>query len=158
MSAADPFVLASGVQGGHAPAPGYETLLVALLIAAFLAACVPISVHLRRRDRRPKPVADQWQALAVMGELCPHGWQAQITLHGCDAPVPEDAPPSRVPLVALEWRQFAEESGRVAVARRVWAPTIGEALQMMVDDRRTDLTLEQLEQAMAEQDDIDGND
>jgi len=157
MSAVGTFVLASGVQGGHASAPGYETLVIALLVAAFLMAWVPIFMHMRRRDRRPKPVADQWQALAVMGELCPHGWQAQITLYGCDAPVPEDAPPSPVPLVALEWTQFAEESGQVAVARRVWAPTIAEALQTMVEDRRTDLTLEQIEQALAEQYDIDGN-
>src|SRR5271170_7133299 len=147
MSTAGVFVLASGVQGGHAPAPGYETLLVVLLIAALLAACVPIFIHLRRRDRRPRPVADQWQALAVMGELCPHGWQAQITLYGWEAPVPEDAPPSRVPLVALEWKQFDEEPGRVAVARRVWAPTIGEALQSMVEDRRTDIALEEIERA-----------
>ena len=35
-----------------------------------------------------RPVTDQWQALAVMGELCPHGWQAQITLYGWGAPVP----------------------------------------------------------------------
>jgi hypothetical protein len=109
------------------------------------AACVLIGIYLRRRQRRPKPVADQWQALAVMGELCPHGWQAQITLYGWGAPVPDDAPPSRVPLVELEWKQFDEEPGRVAVVRRVWAPTIDAALQSMVDDRRTDIVLEQIE-------------
>ena len=52
-----------------------------------------------------------------------------------------------MPLVELEWKQFEEESGRIAVARRVWAPTIGEALQSMIDDRRTDIALEQIEQA-----------
>ena len=109
------------------------------------AACVLIGIYLRRRQRRPKAVADQWQALAVMGELCPHGWQAQITLYGWGAPVPDDAPPSRVPLVELEWKQFDEEPGRVAVVRRVWAPTIDAALQSMVDDRRTDIVLEQIE-------------
>lgn len=31
------------------------------------------------------------------------------------------------------------------MARRVWAPTIGEALQSMVEDRRTDLALERIE-------------
>ena len=67
--------------------------------------------------------------------------------------MPADAPASRVPLVELEWKQFDEESGRVVVARRVWAPTIGQALQMMVEDRRTDITLEEIEQAAAE----DGN-
>ncbi len=141
-------------RGGSTYAPLYETFVIVPLIAVMTAACVLIGLYLRRRHRQPKPVADQWQALAVMGELCPHGWQAQITLYGWGAPVPDDAPPSRVPLVELEWKQFDEESGRVAVARRVWAPTIGEALQSMVEDRRTDLTLEQIEHAADEDDDV----
>ncbi|HEX4465771.1 MAG TPA: hypothetical protein VH025_01165 [Solirubrobacteraceae bacterium] len=148
-------VLASGVQGGggHPPA-AHDSLIVLALIAAMALICVPIVLLLRRRSRRAKPVGDQWQALAVMGELCPHGWQAQITLYGWGAPIPDDAPPARAPLVELEWKQFAEEPGRVAVARRVWAPTIERALQVMVDDRRTDLTLEQIEQAAYEDDDL----
>ncbi len=137
-------------RGGHLPALPRDTLTIALLIVAMLAGCGLIVFYLRRRSRRATPVGDQWQALAVMGELCPHGWQAQITLYGWGAPVPEDAPPSRVPLVELEWKQFAEESGQIAVARRVWAPTIGEALQSMVEDRRTDIALEQIKQAAAE--------
>jgi hypothetical protein len=152
------FVLGSGVQGGHVKAPAYVTVLLVLLIAAMTAACAVIAIYLRRRYRRPKPVADQWQAMAVMGELCAHGWQAQITLYGWGAPVPADAPPSRVPLVELEWKQFEEESGHVAIARRVWAPTIGEALQTMVEDRRTDIALEQIEQAVADEDDAWWND
>ncbi len=144
------FVMASDGQGGHVQAPAEEALLLALAIAVMAAACVLIGIYLRRRYRRPKPVDDQWRALVVMGELCPHGWQAHITLYGWGAPVPEDAPPSRVPMVELEWKQFDEESGRVAVARRVWAPTIDEALQKMVEDRHTDITLEQIEQAMDE--------
>jgi hypothetical protein len=155
MSAPGPgLVIASGVQGGHLHASGLETLLIVLLIAAMGLAMVPIAIYLRRRSRRPKQVRDQWQALAVMGELCPHGWQAHITLRGWGAPVPDDAPAARVPLVELEWQQFEEESGRVVVARRVWAPTIGDALQTMVDDRHTDLALEQIEQAAAEDGDI----
>jgi hypothetical protein len=145
-------VLASGVQGGHAHAGAYETFVIALLIMLLALAVAQIATHLRRRQRRPQPVTDEWQALAVMGELCPDGWQAQITLYGCGAPVPDDAPPSRVPLVELEWKQFEQEPGRVAVERRVWAPTIERALQTMVDDRRTDVTLEQIEQAAAEND------
>jgi hypothetical protein len=153
MSVADgAFMLAN--RGGHVPALGRDTLIIALLIAAMTVACGLIFIYLRRNYRRPKPVGDQWQALAVMGELCPYGWQAEIKLYGWGAPVPADAPPSRVPLVELEWRQFDEESGRVAVARRVWAPTISEALQTMVEDRRTDVTLEQIEQAAAEDEDI----
>jgi hypothetical protein len=144
-------VLASGVQGGRAKASGYETLLIGLAIAVMALACVLIALHLRRRNRRPRNVADQWQALAVMGELCPHGWQAQLTLYGWGAPVPDDAPPARTPLVELEWKQFDEESGHVVVARRVWAPTIEQALQSMVEDRQTDFTLEQIEQAASDQ-------
>ena len=33
-------------------------------------------------------------------------------------------PPSRVPLVELEWERFEEESGEIVATRRVWAPTI----------------------------------
>jgi len=144
------FMLASGVQGGHAHAPIYESLLLAGAIVAMVALSVLICLLLRRHHRQPKSVADQWQALAVMGELCPDGWQAQITLYGWGAPVPADAPPSRVPLVELEWKQFDGESGAVVVVRRVWAPTVEEALQKMVEDRRTDLTLEQIERAAAD--------
>jgi hypothetical protein len=140
-------------RGGSVPAPLYETFVIVPVIILLAIGCVLIAIYLRRQHRRPKPVADQWSALAVMGELCPHGWQAQITLYGWGAPVPPDAPPSRVPLVELEWKQFDEEPGLVAVARRVWAPTIGEALQQMVDDRRTDITLEQIE-AQAEDEGI----
>jgi hypothetical protein len=149
------FVIADGVQGGGAHPPiAHDTLTVVLLILAMAAACVSIFVYLRRRYRRPKPVADQWSTQAVMGELCPYGWQAQITLYGWGAPVPDDAPASRAPLVELEWKQFDEEAGRVAVARRVWAPTIGEALQRMVEDRRTDIALEQIERQAAGEEDL----
>jgi hypothetical protein len=147
-----------GWQGCHEHASGYETVLVALLIAALFGACVVISIVLSREHRRPKPVADQWRALTVMGELCRRGWQAQITLYGWGAPVPADAPSARTPLVELEWKRFDEEPGRVAVARRVWATTIGDALQAMVDDRRADITFEPFEQAVAETDDVQWND
>ena len=153
MSTPGAFVIASGVQGGHAPAPGGETLLIVLAIALMTVACWAIFGYLRRLGERAKPVGDQWQALAVMGELCAHGWQAQITLYGWGAPVPTDAPPARTPLVELEWKQFDEESGRVAVARRVWAPSISEALQSMVEDRRTDIALEEIERSVGEGDD-----
>jgi hypothetical protein len=151
MNVAASVLVIASYRGGSTYAPLYETFVIVPLIVVMTLACVLISLYLRRRHRRPKQVADQWQALAVMGELCPHGWQAQITLYGWGAPVPEDAPPSRVPLVELEWKQFDEESGRVAVVRRVWAPTIGEALQSMIEDRRTDLTLEQIERAAADE-------
>jgi hypothetical protein len=81
-----------------------------------------------------------------------------ITLYGWGAPMPDDAPPSRVPLVELEWKQFDEQPGQVAVARRVWARTIGEALQTMVEDRQTDLALEQIEEDAARDADVWWND
>jgi len=136
---------------GSTSAPWLETVVIMLAIAVVAAACVLVFIiGQRRRDRRPKPVADQWRALAVMGELCPHGWQARITLSGCDAPQPAETPPSGAPQVALEWKQYAEKSAQVVMARRVQAPSIGQALQAMVDDRRTDITLEQIEQAAVE--------
>jgi hypothetical protein len=147
------FLIASGVQGGHARASAHETLLIALAIALLMFACVLILIHLRRSRQRERPVTDQWHALAVMGELCAHGWQAQITLYGSGAPVPSDAPASRVPLAELEWKQYEGDSEHVAVARRVWAPTISEALQMMVEDRRTDLAFEEIEQAAGDEGD-----
>jgi hypothetical protein len=153
MSAVAPgLLLASGVQGGHERAT--DTLQIMLLIAAMVLASGLIFMYLRRQHRRSKPVNNQWQAQAVMGELCPHGWQAHITLYGWGAPVPADAPPARAPLVELEWKQFDEEPGRIVVARRVWAPSIGEALQTMVDDRRTDFALEQIEQEATGDDEL----
>src|ERR1700761_1590163 len=145
-------VLASGVQGGHAKAT--DAVVVALVIVALALVAAGLIFYLRRRPQRIAPVNDQWRALAGMGEKGPHGWRAQITLYGWGAPVPPDAPPARVPLVELEWKQFDEEPGRVVVARRVWAATIEKALQRRVDDRRTDVTLEQIEQAAADDDEL----
>ena len=138
-------LLASGVQGGHAPASLGETVVIALLIIALTCAFALIVAYLRRRRQRPRPVTDQWRALAVMGELCPYGWEAHITLYGWGAPLPADAPATRVPPVELEWKQYGERSGTVAVQRRLWAQTISDALAAMVEDRRTDLALEQIE-------------
>ena len=146
-------VIASGVQGGGAhPPKGTDTLTLALLAAAMAVAAVAICLYLRRARRRDPPVEDHWRALALMGELCPGGWQVQLTLYGWGAPVPSDAPPSRTPLVEVEWRQFDETEGRVVTARRAWARTIPQALQTMVDDRRTELTLEEIEQAGGSED------
>jgi hypothetical protein len=73
------------------------------------------------------------RARTLMSELCPHGWRAQINLAEGSG-------------VALDWAELEDESGQPAVLRRVWAPTIVEALDAMVADRRTDETLEQIEQ------------
>jgi hypothetical protein len=146
--------VADSYRWGSSYAPWYETVVIMFLIAVMAGACAVMLIYHARRERRPKPVTNQWQALAVMGELCPHGWRAHITLRGSGAPVPADSPSSRVPLVELEWKQFDNEPGRVAVARRVWARTIGEALQTMADDRRTDATFEQIERAAVRDGDV----
>jgi hypothetical protein len=137
--------IVEGYRWGSNSAPWYETVAIMLIVVAMVLACVLIFRYVRQRDREPKRVTDHWQALAVMGELCPRGWQAHITLYGRGAPVPLDAPPARGPLVELEWKQFDGEPREVTVARRAWARTIGGALQMMVDERRTDMALEQIE-------------
>jgi hypothetical protein len=136
---------------GSSTAPLSETVVIACVALAMTIACALVVRHQRRRQARSaRRVANHWQALSAMGDLCPRGWQAQITVDRSGAPAAADAPPSRVPLVELEWRRFDERSGSVALARRVWAPTIGGALQAMVDDRLTDIILEQIEQASAQ--------
>ena len=51
--------------------------------------------------------------------------------------------------VALDWAELDPEHAGPAVIRRVWAPTIPEALDAMVADRRTDAALEQIEHGAA---------
>ena len=87
------------------------------------------------------------RARAMMDELCPHGWRAQITLFGPGDELPPDAPDDDRALVALDWAELESERRGIAVVRRVWAPSIVEALDAMVVDRRTDETLEQIEQS-----------
>ena len=79
-----------------------------------------------------------------MSELCPHGWQAQITVFGSDEDQPR-TPNGERARVALDWTELQAPGAAPAVMRRVWAPTIAEALEAMVADRRTDETLEQIE-------------
>jgi hypothetical protein len=101
-----------------------------------------------RRHRRRRLVAAanvERRTRALMSELCPQGWRAQITLFGPGDALPADAPSEDRARVALDWAELEDGSGRAAVVRRVWAPTIGEALEAMVADRRTDETLEQIE-------------
>ena len=101
----------------------------------------------RRRRRRDAAIRAEARARALMGELCPHGWRAQITLFADDDP--DDHRPltrdGRRARVALDWTELSDASGRPAVMRRVWATTVAEALEAMVADRRTDEALEQIE-------------
>jgi hypothetical protein len=86
-----------------------------------------------------------------MDELCPYGWRAQITLFRAAEDPWKETPDAQRNRVALDWTAFEDESSRVTVVRRVWAPSINEALDAMVADRRTDETLQHVEQhALAE--------
>ena len=136
-------VLASGVQGGHLVAT--DNPMVLTLIAVLAVGCAAIVRHLTRRPPRTEPVRDEWGAQVAMGELCPQGWRAQITLYGWGAPLPDDAPPSRVPPVELEWQRYDEDGLKVGPTRHMWARSIPQVLQLMVDDRNAEELLEQLE-------------
>ncbi len=101
----------------------------------------------RRRRRRDAAVNAEARARAMMSELCPHGWRAQITLFGGDdaddhRPLTRDG---RRALGGAGLDGVERPSGRPAVMRRVWATTVAEALEAMVADRRTDETLERIE-------------
>lgn len=98
------------------------------------------------RRRMRAAAGAEVRARALMSELCPHGWRAQITLLGSDEEPPRTAPGGERARVALDWTELQAQGGRPAVMRRVWASTIGEALDAMVADRRTDETLERIEQ------------
>lgn len=138
------FVLAAfdprAFRWGSSHAPVHETLAIVAAAVGMALLCALGVWRLGTRDRRRRRVADQWQALAVMGELCPAGWEARITVYGGGAPAPDDAPAWRVPPVELEWRRFDGVSRGPAETRRLWAPSIGAALQAMAEERQADRT------------------
>jgi hypothetical protein len=99
----------------------------------------------RRRKQLREAASAEHRASALMSELCPHGWRAQVTLFGSEEERLHAGADHRGDVVALDWAEYEDASGRVAVERRVWAPTIVQALDAMVADRRTDETLEEIE-------------
>jgi hypothetical protein len=145
-----------GVRPG--PASLLEPLLLIVAGACAGALLLPLTrtvvtrvravIRSRRVARRRLRAAAtaETRARAMMSELCPYGWHARITLlEGAIDPEGNVAGGSR-PRVALDWTELSPETGRPAVMRRVWADSIGGALQAMFADRRTDETLEQIEQ------------
>lgn len=137
------------------PAFGLVAVLIAVpllgAVVAMLITALGRSV-LRRRRRETARLRDatelESRLRATMSELCPHGWRAQVTLFAADDELPPDAPPGRRSRVALDWAELESERGDAAVVRRVWAPTVTEAMEAMIADRRTDETLEQIERAV----------
>ena len=143
--------------------PAQVSLIAPVILAAFVICVGALIVPLlglavsssrdgvrswrARRRRVQAATGAEMRARAMMSELCPHGWRAQITILAGD----EEHQGGRRGGVALDWTELQDASGTPAVMRRVCAPTIGEALEAMVADRRTDQTLEQIEQgAVAE--------
>jgi len=153
-------VLSQGATAGFERAgPSPATVgLIALVVCVPVAAAMLIVLLVgwtRTALRRQRQGAVRMRAAASleaaaraqMSELCPHGWRAQVTLFGPGDELPPGAPDGERSRVALDWAELDDEYGHVAVVRRVWAPSIGEALEAMVADRRTDETLEQIERS-----------
>jgi hypothetical protein len=123
--------------------------LLAAIVLVLLVGWTRSPVRRRHRfqARLRAAGAIEARARAQMSELCPHGWRAQVTLYGPGDELPPGAPAGPRSRVALDWAELDDEHGHVAVIRRVWAPTIGEALEAMVVDRHTDETLERIERS-----------
>ncbi len=147
----------SGVHPRHANllAPALTIVVTAvlggLLIAVLERTVPPIrrSLHARaaRRRRIRAAATAELRARAMMDELCPYGWRAQIVLFSSAEDLPPDAPDRSKSRVQLDWAELREP----ATIRRVWAQNVHEALEAMVADRITDETLQQIEhQALAD--------
>ncbi len=125
-------------------------VVAAILIVLFVGwTRSPARRRRRMQTRQRAAAAIEAAARAQMSELCPHGWRAQLTLYGPGDELPVGAPTGARSRVALDWAELDDENGHVAVIRRVWAPTIADALEAMVADRRTDETLEQIERSIS---------
>ena len=142
-----------------ASAAGRSLAVVAQLELALVAgvllvlAALMLSRELRRWRGSHRPHSDEVRARAVMGELCPNGWQAQLTLYGSAQAAPPGAPRVEGALVAVDWSELPGEGDEPPMMRRVWAPTIAEGLAAMVEDRRTDEVLERIERSANADDD-----
>jgi hypothetical protein len=144
-----------GPNHGHGgPDLGVIAMVIAgAIVGVLIYKLVDLAVlGIRRRialRRHERAVASaERRARALMGELCPEGWRAQVTLFEPGDELP-GAPGGGWARVALDWAELDPERTGQAVVRRVWAPTIAEALEAMVADRCTDEALEQIEHGAA---------
>lgn len=120
------------------------------LLLGVLGRLVPgarraIRARIARRRQAAAAATAELRARVLMDELCPHGWRARVTMFGSPRDLPADAPGQRF-RVALDWSELGPDGSRPVLARRVWATSIIGALDAMVADRRTDETLQQIEQ------------
>lgn len=131
---------------GSAAAQVELTLAGAVLLAL---AGLLLTREIRRGRARTTPLSDEAWARAVMGELCPNGWRAQINLHGGGELLDATAPAA----VSVDWSELGDSLGEPPAMHRVWAATVASALSAMVDDRRADEVLERIERAANSEDD-----
>jgi hypothetical protein len=149
--------------GGERFHPGRVSLMDPLILIAIVAGLGAIALPLltiivkrtqtvvrgRRAERRRlrSAAGAERRARAMMSELCPHGWKAHITIYdGPEWQVDEGLEHGRV---SLEWAELEPGTGRPLVMRQVSAPSVADALDAMLAGRRTDETLEQIEQGAA---------
>ena len=143
----------AALAAGRALAVAAQLELAAVGAVLLVLAVLLLVREVRHWRRAEPPDADEVRARAVMGELCPNGWQAQITLYGSSASAPPDAPRFEGGLVAIDWSELPAGDDEPPAPRRVWAPTIADALGAMVEDRRTDEVLERIERSANAEDD-----
>ena len=144
----------------HAPNGELVQPLILLVVAAVVGGLLWFAVaqtlpRLRRwiRAKRRQQRQLEWaagaerRARAQMDELCPGGWLARLTLFATIQDLPDDAPRRHAIKVALDWapveRRGADPDS--LTYRRIWAGTIAEALERMVAERITEMTLAQIE-------------
>jgi hypothetical protein len=123
------------------------TAVAGWLLIKMLEGLVPrlrrrLQIRIARRRRLRAAATAEISARAMMDELCPHGWQAEIVLFGSADQVPEEAPDPAWTRVQLDWTQLHDS----ATVRRIWAPDIRQALEAMVAERIAEETLQQIEQ------------
>ena len=118
-----------------------------VLLLKLLERLVPQTrAKLRRRTTRIRRLraaaTSEARTRAMMDELCPDGWQAEIVLFSSTDALPLDAPNPERTRVQLDWITLREPE----TSRRIWAQDIQSALDAMVADRITDETLQRIEQ------------
>lgn len=140
-------------QPSYPPETGFSPLEVGFLVAVLLAlGVIAVLAVLNRRRRREQLAFDEKRVRAAMEQLCRHGWIAHLTLYGSRVTLPGDAPEVEGIRVRLDWAELADGADgerEVAVARRLWSRSVAGALRAMVEDRRLDLELEEIERAHA---------
>jgi hypothetical protein len=147
-------IAATATTSGRALAVAAQVELAAAGAVLLVLAGLLLSREVRRWRSAHPADDDEVRARALMGELCPNGWQAQITLFSSGPGIPPDAPRFESGgLVAIDWAELPAEDEEPPISRRVWAPTIAAGLEAMVEDRRTDEVLERIERTANADDD-----